>query len=478
MANKTLQNLATVQTVSESELAAFVPLGPGVVPARYLRRVEAGINETDQFQYIIRKVNPSDFSTPEDYARRFYIDAHAGRAYAIGSMPLTMRTLTGIPTPGYPVGVFSVSNKFLGQATSDTQFAQLWNTDAENLALGALTATDTARVFSLALSASNLQKATPIVPVAVTGHRYYQVDIVGNNLLDVLTCPLNSFIDFGDKTPIQFIDVNSVADYDVSGGVKPNKWFRTQVKPGDRVYGWLRGGYEATDPAIYWEMGQGQRSFGYWYAASGNYTVTVYHPEGDFLFWTDNRYGTTANQKLANLRGNFPAGMRIFSPQGTTQATMNTWANINMSEWKSKLEYFGYRWDGGSNNNNMAAFVLKDFSAIRMLDLTWQTSTAIPITQLTGGSLDIGATWPNLVSLHFCYQNYVVGVDLSKLFKLKEFFFTGNTNSPNEIDNYWMALANCMNIPGGRIKIYNTRTAASNAAYAALMAKGISVYSY
>ncbi|MBS1563533.1 MAG: hypothetical protein JST39_04055, partial [Bacteroidetes bacterium] len=106
---------------------------------------------------------------------------------------LPMQTFAGSNTLSYPVGVFNINGKLLGNASSQSAYVSLWMSDTANSHTGTLTAGDDSMHFRLSLASGRYP------PPAVTGLRYWQCDLA-YTVIDAVRNVNGAYVDFGDGT--------------------------------------------------------------------------------------------------------------------------------------------------------------------------------------------------------------------------------------------------------------------------------------
>ncbi|MDO6433303.1 hypothetical protein Q4E93_22015 [Flavitalea sp. BT771] len=222
---------------------------------------------------------------------------------------VTMQTLSGTNTIGYPVGVFNVHGKLLDTASTPSRFVTLWNADTANARIGTLSAGGDPLHFNMTLNSGMT------LPAGVTGCRYYKVDIASNKF-DGVRNPNGAYVDFGDGTGMR-LPGNAT---DVAPTLPPNT--TTSVI--------ASGEYAASIPYYI-----------HTYPNSTLKTVTFYHSDSASTCHLDNATNPASSMlALKNLRGNVPQSLTIFGSSCYADSTMNTVAAI--SNWSSihSVTYF------------------------------------------------------------------------------------------------------------------------------------------
>jgi hypothetical protein len=218
-----------------------------------------------------------------------------------------MKTYSGSPTISYPVGVFSVGNKLLGNAKNQFQYDSLWNIDPANHLIGTLTPGSDSMHFILTLNSGQSS------PGFVLGLRFFQYDLPYTQIEGVRN--INGvYVDYGDNSGM-FLG-KSDADSNV---------LRASNTIFFRFISW--NGY----PFYYWI---------HTYPDNTNKTLTFYHNDGGESMTLDNSAnpGTSLTQ-LRYLRGNFPQNMTALTFDtyqqlgASTVAGITNWSKINGITW-------------------------------------------------------------------------------------------------------------------------------------------------
>jgi hypothetical protein len=228
---------------------------------------------------------------------------------------LPMLTLAGNNTIGYPVGVFNVDGKLLGNALGQTSFVTLWNGDAVNQARGILAAGSDPLYFNLTLNTG----AT--VPSGVTGCRYYQLDLPYTQI-DAIRRSNAVYIDFGDGTSMPLGKSNN----DNTGVV---------LAP------------STTDVVL-----GGNHYYIHNYADNSTKTLTFYHNDAAEDVILDNASAAAPGIKqVRNLRGNYPQNSAMIGGGCFQQASALTVANLN--NWNSINSIKAFLIHNGEYPNNI-----------------------------------------------------------------------------------------------------------------------------
>ncbi len=225
---------------------------------------------------------------------------------------LPMQTLNGNNTIGYPVGVFDLFGNWIGNASSQSQYVSVWNSNSNNQVIGSIAAGSDAMHFKMTVNPGK----NPLS--AVTGCRYYQYDLAYNQI-DGLRNVNGAYIDFGDGIRMKFAN----GPTDIPSPLPANTTAQ------------ILGGYAY---------------FIHTYPDSTQKTITVFHNDADERFGLDN-YASPANSmiRVKNLRGNFPQNIRLFGFSSYQQSTATTVANI--TNWNSITSITEFNINNGDNLN-------------------------------------------------------------------------------------------------------------------------------
>lgn len=248
-------------------------------------------NRITYYQYDaltrLKRIRDQDYNILKSYDYQYQAQSGCGGNCAI----LTMQTFTGSNTIGYPVGVFNVQGKLIGNASGSAQYVSLWNSDAANAAVGTLAAGADGLHFNLSLNAGKT------APAGVIGCRFYQWDLPWN-IFDGVGISNGAYVDFGDgtKMPLPKTATDTV-------------------------------GFGSSTTLLY----------GYYvvhtYADASGKTITVYHNDSEKDVVLDNANSpATSLSKIQHLRGNFPQGLtniKFSSMQQSSAVTMDSIYNWN-----------------------------------------------------------------------------------------------------------------------------------------------------
>jgi YD repeat-containing protein len=238
----------------------------------------------------LKRIRDQDYNILKSIAYQYQAPAGCGS----GCYAVAMQTFAGSNTLSYPVGVFNVHGKLLGNVINDTAYVTTWNRDTADSRLGTLAAGADSMHFNMTLNAGQT------MPSGVIGCRYYQWDIAWTNI-DAIPGSGGAYVDFGDGTGVK-IPKNATD----TGGFGPQTTF-------------INGYYIV-----------------HTYADSSLKTITVYHNDGSEYVGMDNAHDpATSLTKVQHLRGYFPQhtiGGKFSSMQQSSALTMDSiwnWNSIN-----------------------------------------------------------------------------------------------------------------------------------------------------
>lgn len=231
---------------------------------------------------------------------------------------LPMQTFGGTGTLSYPVGVFNVNGKLLGNATSQTQYLSLWNADTVNQTIGTLTAGADSLHFKISYANTKVSLS------AVTGCRYYQYDF-SYNIFDGVRNRNAAYIDFGDGTGMRL--GSSYTDSLIP--LAPNTSYKT-IFAGD--------------------IDADETYFQHAYSDASLKTLTFYHNDANETDALDNAFKPASSLlTLTNLRGNLPQSTTLFGGSSYQQSAANTVANI--PNWNSIQTITQFNFNNGDGVN-------------------------------------------------------------------------------------------------------------------------------
>lgn len=381
---------------------------------------------------------------------------------------LQMTTLAGTNTLGYPVGVFNVNGKLLGNATNQSQYLNLWNADTANTNRGTLAAGGDPLHFQFTLIPG---KTIP----TITGCRYFQMDIAWNNINSIRSCN-GAYIDFGDGTGMHL----AAHVTDSLAVLAPNTTQTQAAHPEWNGYTWY---YIHT------------------YPDNSLKTLTFYHNDQSEISGLDNNgYPASSLPHLRNLRGNLPqytdnlGGSCYQDSSMSTVAGITNWNTIHtIKSWghgsgdigMTPALHMGYAQDFMAGNKDLEAIGLAYPTFIGCFDSTFRISRL---------KSDWNTYFTHLKSIYISDAHWN-REDLSGLKELnaiyiiagREKYSNDPTNNPQVpipdtvIDNIFIQVAAGagQTVTNGYMNLYSggpNRTAASDAAVATLLSKGWILY--
>lgn len=237
--------------------------------------------------------------------------------YASGCGPncvvLPMQTFNNSNTISYPVGVFNVNKKLLGNAGNQAQYISLWNADTANQHRGTLAAGIDSMHFNLAINTG-----VTSIPNSVTGCRYFQYDLAYNKI-DGIRNGNAAYVDFGDGT-----------------GFFPGK------NPNDTAGIIL--------PANTYIYIIGIPYFIHTYPDNTQKTLTFYHNDGNEFSGLDNGQNPATSLTLVkNVRGNYAQNMLAIQGSCYQQSSAQTIAAI--TNWNSITTITDFTPGNGDGSN-------------------------------------------------------------------------------------------------------------------------------
>jgi len=350
-----------------------------------------------------------------------------------------VQNFAGVITLGYPMGVFNVNGKLLGNATSQTQYVSLWNADTADAGRGVLSAGIDTLHFQLAM---NTGKAVPIL----TGARYCQMDVSDTAIryIDFTNC---SYVDFGDGYNMRIPRLNTDA-----------------VLPPNTFLDYPRGG---------------PTKLHHVYPNTSTKTITLYHNdqnEGVFL-----TLDSLTALHAGNLRGMYPQNATTFALQPFNEP--NVYSMSGFTNWNSihSISKFGTQSSVISPATNGSLHFAQDFMAANT-GLTGINITAFADStfKLHRFKTDWNAWFTNLTTLAILEDNWD-HEDLSTLIHLQFIEILrsriGKAMTSQQIDNLLMQVARGAGLYRNNGIIYimnnvNQRTSASDDAYNFLIGAG------
>jgi YD repeat-containing protein len=256
---------------------------------------------------------------------------------------VTMQTFAGTSTISYPVGVFNINGKLLGNATTQAQYISTWMADTADSHTGTIAAGTDSMHFKFTVNSGRT------IPNAVTGCRYYQFDLA-YTIIDAIRNRNGTYIDFGDGTGMRL--GITIGDSNVVRA--PNTFINS--------YSYVNG---TSNPNIYWN---------HTYPDSSLRTITFYHNDGTEDCTLDNGSSPALSFiHLKNFRGNLPQNTQSLvasdfqQASALTVASINNWNSINgITGWQIRTGdltnpclHLSYAQDFMANNRNLQ-FILTD----------------------------------------------------------------------------------------------------------------------
>ncbi len=217
-------------------------------------------------------------------------------------MVVTLQTFAGTNTLSYPVGVFNVNGKLLGNATTQAQYITTWMADTADSHTGTIVAGTDSMHFRFTVNSGRA------MPAGVTGCRYYQFDLA-YNIIDAVHYYNGAYVDFGDGTGMRL--GNNQADSNVVRA--PNTYIN--------AYTYSNG---PSNPHVYWD---------HTYPDSTLKTLTFYHNDASELADFDNGSPAISLTHLKNFRGILPQNTQSLAATCRQQLTALTVSSI--SNWNS-----------------------------------------------------------------------------------------------------------------------------------------------
>ena len=252
---------------------------------------------------------------------------------------LRMETLSGTNTLSYPVGVFNVNGKLLGNATSQSQYVTTWMSDTADSHTGTIVAGADSVYFNFTVNAGRT------VPSSVTGCRYYQYDLHYNKI-DAIRNSNGVYVDYGDGTGMRL----GITTGDSNVVRAPNTIVNVQT-----------GSFGI--PFIYWIHS---------YPDTSMKTITFYHNDASENMALDNAFApATSLTLIRNLRGNLPQNTTFLDGDCTQQSSVfslsgvTNWNSINtVTSWGlftgdeiNPCLNISYPQDFMTNNTNLKSII-------------------------------------------------------------------------------------------------------------------------
>jgi hypothetical protein len=399
----------------------------------------------------------------KDYQGNIVKNFQYNYSIACTTCVIQMQTFASVQTISYPVGVFSVKNKLLGNATNALTYISLWNSDTNDTTIGHLAAGADSMHFVLTV------KSGQTTPGHVIGCRYYQFDLPYTQI-DAIRNSNGEYVDFGDGTGMML----GATTGDSNVVRAPNTFINVQTN-------WQ-------GPHIYWI---------HTYPDNSLKTLTFYHNDATEAMSFDNAYSpATSLNLLRNFRGNLPQNTQGFGPNCFQQASANSvslitnWNTINSitgfsvfsGDGATSSLHMNYAQDFMANNKN-----LQGINTTRGFYWEGYEDSTFKISRLKS---NWNTYFTGLTNITICNDHWN-NENLSALVHLNSFtIYPGNTqHSYNQTGNPLITIPSStidsilnqiaagagQTISNGVINIYSygtRRTAASNAANTLLLTKG------
>ncbi len=421
--------------------------------------------EYDALQRL-KRVRDQDSNILKTFDYQYLAPGGCGTGCSI----LALQTFLGTTTPGYPVGIFDIHGNLVGNATGAANYVSLWNSDTADSRIGTLAVGADSLHFKLSINSGQT------APASVTGCRYYQYDLPWNKL-DGITWNNGTYVNFGDGAAMHLPQTDSIGD--TLYVLAPNT---------------TREGFFNQFTGIYW--------FIHTYPDTSLKTITLYHNEVAFYTGLDNSTDpATSLTKVQNLRGNFPQGIQEIGGSCYQQPSALTVANV--ANWNTISSVTGFWAHCGDHvtpslNLNYSQDFMGNNRNLRIINTTnlyyYQSGYWDSAFKLTRLKSDWNTYFTNLQDVEICDAHWN-REDLSGLTHLSTFCLlpdnqnhsnnsTSNPNIPipaSVLDNVinQISAGAGQNVSNGVIWMLtggSGRTAASDAAVAALDAKGWQIF--
>jgi hypothetical protein len=278
----------------------------------------------------------------KDYQGNILNNFQYNYAKSCTSCNIPMQTFAHTNTLSYPVGVFSVANKLLGNATTPSQYISLWNGDATDNAIGTLTAGSDSMHFTLTVNSGQSS------PGFVIGCRYYQFDLPYTQI-DAVRNSNGVYVDYGDGFGM-FLG-KTIGDSNVLRA--PSTIVSVQTN--------------SAGPHIYWIHS---------YSDNSTKTLTFYHNDAlESMNFDDAFAPATSLTLLRNFRGNLPQNTQSVDANCFQQSSaynfsaITNWNSINsVLNWglytgdlTSPCLHISYAQDFMSNNKNLQSIITNPY---------------------------------------------------------------------------------------------------------------------
>lgn len=404
----------------------------------------------------------------------FFLVAH----YKLSNIPpvtpddcerfVILKDFTGNAVTGYPAGVFDRNGNYIGVADNKTEFATLWNNASGNLSF--------AKIFETSNEVNFRLLGDPEASITdLRAMHALQFDFGGTNVLDSISAPENSYIDYDDGTII-FTAHNAELPSNtvLYRTYAPNTPIKLSVE-GTNMY----------DQTF--QINNYSCSYQHTYPNSISRKVSImFNMDADYLFDTDNMAGITLYDYATHLRGFLPVNTKWLEFTSTQSTTFNTLSGIkNLADVLPNLWRFALR--SGANNTIPAAvnFGTWDFPAVKCIDFgtfhgnqNW-LYTPILIKDLIG-TTNLPAKYPALQSIGFMGNKYSADLNLAIpniRFGVLGSVIAGNRLPAGATDIILVQLDSVKTDTGGTLLIAGeqpTTTPGQNA-LASLQAKGMTI---
>jgi YD repeat-containing protein len=321
--NTTLDELRLYPATAQMTTATYDPLIGMISQTDIANRVT--YYEYDGLQRL-KRVRDQDNNILKSFEYQYQIPGGCGAGCSI----LAMKTFSGSNTISYPVGVFSINGKFVGNAANADDYVAKWNGDAADHLVGTLSKGGDPMHFNLSVNTGQT------APEGVTGCRYYQWDLAWNQL-DGIMGGSGAYVDFGDGTGVKL--PTSPTD---TAGFGP--------------YTTLAFGFYTIHT----------------YSDASLKTITIYHNDGTESIGMDNAYfPATSLSKLSHLRGYFPQQTQYAKFSSMQQPGALTFDSIyNWNSISTLTSFEPTTGDGGTNkclNVNFAQDFMKNNRGLRVI---------------------------------------------------------------------------------------------------------------
>jgi YD repeat-containing protein len=364
-------------------------------------------NRVTYYQYDglarLKRVRDQDYNILKTFDYQYQATAGCGS----GCYIVPMQNFAGTVTLGYPVGVFDVNGKLVGNAGSADDYVTKWNSDTADNRIGTLAKGGDSVHFDLLLNSGQ------VLPAAVTGCRFYQYDLPWHRL-DCVIFYEGDYVDWGDGTGMRIGPLN----LDTPAVLPPNtaKLFNP---------------YSAT-----W-------TFTHTWPNDSLKTLTFYHSDDYKATDIPSFLTIDGHAQLQNLRGNMPQHTTGIGTTDYQQASALSVANI--ANWNSITSCTSFELNAFDPSvPNLHVSYAQDFMANnRGLNTIITTQSAIGPSYWQAGYRDTTWTISRLKSDWNTYFTELQDIeisdehwnreDLSQLKKLKKFILVaGNIYHSND----------------------------------------------